>query len=733
MLEFLQYYANWIVYPGAAAVFSAFFTFFAIRLLPRLGYVDKPGGRHIHQRIVPRGGGIAIILSFFLVLGILALEQSGPVAELWKRLLPPSLLLGGLGMVDDRFELSSWIKLLVQLLVALIVWSMGAQTYSVFGWTVPWYLSLTFTAVWIIIILNSFNLIDGLDGLASGLAIVSGGCMTIWFLLIGGHDAEAVTMLVLAGACLGFLRYNFYPARIFLGDTGSTFLGLIFAVIGLSTIDHAVTATSLLLPLLAIGVPLFDVILAIWRRSMRKLLDPHAGGIMDGDQDHLHHRLFKKTHKQATTALIMYLLGCGFAAGVLLLLVFRTAAAIAYIILLLAVLLAIRQLAGVELSDSARLIQNGLSKPRRGLLINLVHPFIDFALIGIAFLTAHWCATDEIGNLKIFVYCFCPLALVLCFSGIYRVYWLRAGVNDYCRLALLILSGTILSSLLLFCGSYEYIADSFGVGIRQFVTGSLLFITLATLLIVSERLIIHYAGWFWFHELYVQRQPPELQRKLVIYGGGLKCRVYINCLYCAKKADNPERIVGIIDDDPRAARTAHLRLPRVRRKRPPRADPCAAPVRQAPGHGAYREPRTDEPPRNVLPGTRHRAPLSPHRRERGRSGRDRLSSGPGITGTGVGTAPAACRGSSGTPRRRKSCCGSRSGMRLHRREAPFRAAASRHTPCGSRAASPKNRALRAPRRDAKDNRDSGRTAARPAPGPSPHRNFLRDGGGFFHR
>ena len=550
MLEFLQYYANWIVYPGAAAVFSAFFTFFAIRLLPRLGYVDKPGGRHIHQRIVPRGGGIAIILSFFLVLGILALEQSGPVAELWKRLLPPSLLLGGLGMVDDRFELSSWIKLFVQLLVALIVWSMGAQTYSVFGWPVPWYLSLTFTAVWIIIILNSFNLIDGLDGLASGLAIVSGGCMTIWFLLIGGHDAEAVTMLVLAGACLGFLRYNFYPARIFLGDTGSTFLGLIFAVIGLSTIDHAVTATSLLLPLLAIGVPLFDVILAIWRRSMRKLLDPHAGGIMDGVQDHLHHRLFKKTHKQATTALIMYLLGCGFAAGVLLLLVFRTAAAIAYIILLLAVLLAIRQLAGVELSDSARLIQNGLSKPRRGLLINLVHPFIDFALIGIAFLTAHWCATEEIGNLKIFVYCFCPLALVLCFSGIYRVYWLRAGVNDYCRLALLILSGTILSSLLLFCGSYEYIADSFGVGIRQFVTGSLLFITLATLLIVSERLIIHYAGWFWFHELYVQRQPPELQRKLVIYGGGLKCRVYINCLYCAKKADNPERIVGIIDDDP---------------------------------------------------------------------------------------------------------------------------------------------------------------------------------------
>ncbi|MEI3003575.1 MAG: MraY family glycosyltransferase [Victivallales bacterium] len=110
-----------------------------------------------------------------------------------------------------------------------------------------------------------------------------------------GRNAEAVCMLILAGACLGFLRYNFYPARIFLGDTGSTFLGLIFAIIGLSTIDKVVTVTSLLLPILAVGVPLFDVVLAIWRRSTRKLLNPEAGGIMDGDQDHLHHRLLRQT------------------------------------------------------------------------------------------------------------------------------------------------------------------------------------------------------------------------------------------------------------------------------------------------------------------------------------------------------------------------------------------------------------------------------------------------------
>lgn len=550
MLELLQSYAAWIVYPGSAAVFSAVLTFFAIRLLPCLGYVDKPGGRHIHQQIVPRGGGIAIILSFFIVLGILAMRQSGPIVAVWERLLPPSALLCALGMIDDRFELNSWIKLSVQILVSLIVWSTGSQTYSVFGWMVPWYLSLAFTTIWIILILNSFNLIDGLDGLASGLAIVSSCCMTIWFLLIGGHNAEALTMLILAGSCLGFLRYNFHPARIFLGDTGSTFLGLIFAVIGLSTIDHAVTATSLLLPLLAIGVPLFDVILAVWRRSMRKLLDPHAGGIMEGDQEHLHHRLFQKTHKQTTTALIMYLIGCGFAASVLLLLIFRTAEAIVYIILLYAVLLAIRQLAGIELSDSARLLQNCLSKPRRGLLINLVHPFIDFALISIAFLISCWCATGKFGDLKAFVYMFCPLALLLCFSGIYRIYWIRAGNNDYCRLALLILVGSSFSIILLFCYECGYHADLLWNNFRQFVAGSLLFLALTTLLILSERLVIHYACWFWFHELYLQRQSPGVQRKLVVYGGGLKCRVYINCLYSAKNMEHPEQIIGIIDEDP---------------------------------------------------------------------------------------------------------------------------------------------------------------------------------------
>lgn len=544
-------YWGYLIYPLLALFVSVLLTRLCTGLLPRLGYVDKPGGRHIHERQVPRGGGIAVITAFFLTLGYYALTtpEKEP-QELFLRLLLPALLLGILGMIDDRRELSSKLKLAVQILVAVIVWSGGDRHYTIFGWTVPWFLSLVLVIIWVIIILNAFNLIDGLDGLASGLAIVSAGCMAIWFLLAGGRGPQAMSMLILAGACLGFLRYNFHPARIFLGDTGSTFLGLIFAITGLSTLDRAVTASSLLLPLLAIGVPLFDVILAIWRRSVRKLLDPKAGGIMDGDQDHLHHRLLRETRKQTTTAFLMYLIGCGFAAAALLLLYLRhSTLTLGYILLLFGVLIAIRQLAGVELYASARLIRNGLVRPRRGLLINLVHPFIDFFLIGGAYMAASWTTCGTAGTPQMFMCTFGPVALLLCLSGTYRVYWLRAGINDYCRLKVLLIIGTILASSLLFILEYRDMEQLYGIGLRQFISGAIIFSVLTVLLIVGERLLIHYAEWFWFRKLDLQHQGPDRQR-LLVYGGGLKCSIFISTLYCAQKSGDTGQIIGIVDDDP---------------------------------------------------------------------------------------------------------------------------------------------------------------------------------------
>ena len=307
--------------------------------MPKLGYIDNPGGRHIHKKAVPRGGGIAIALSMVVTVFAFALTRNGtPGIELLKKGLLPAAILLITGLIDDRIELKSIVKLLAQIVVGVLIWYGFDRPMTVYSFVVPKYVSLVITVLWVITVINAFNLIDGLDGLATGLAVISGSCLAIWFLFRG--NIQALFMLIFVGACLGFLRYNFAPAKIFLGDTGSMFLGLFLAVSGGGVLDNAVTFTSLLLPPLIIGVPLFDVGLAVWRRSVRKLLNPDAAGIMDADSDHLHHRILRKKKKHSSTALCMYVISLIFSFLALVLLLVRDfAPAMALLLLLLTVLI----------------------------------------------------------------------------------------------------------------------------------------------------------------------------------------------------------------------------------------------------------------------------------------------------------------------------------------------------------------------------------------------------------
>jgi UDP-N-acetylmuramyl pentapeptide phosphotransferase/UDP-N-acetylglucosamine-1-phosphate transferase len=527
-------------------------TYLCLIILPRLGFIDKPGGRHIHDTVVPRGGGIAVIIAFFVVLALYIVGHLGSVdGDVFWRLFLPALPLTLIGLLDDRFDVKSWLKLLAQILVVVVAWPYVPHSIMIFGWMVPPILTFGILLVWVIIIVNAFNLIDGLDGLASGLAIVSSVCMALWFLLVGGHRSEAMCMLILAGACLGFLRYNFYPAKIFLGDTGSTFLGLVFAITGLSAMDKVVTMTSLLLPVLAIGVPLFDVVLAIWRRSARKLLNPGAGGIMDGDQDHLHHRLFRQNQNQTKTAFIMYLIGCAFAAIALLLLTLgESSPAIAYVTLLIAVLVMIRQLAVVELLDSAILFQRGLSKPRKGIFVNMIHPFIDFFMIAISYVVTSVILIGHFQDFSLFLCMFVPIAMTLMFSRVYRIYWLRAGLNNYWHLALVIALGSVLSCFFVYLFQMETLTADYGINERWLYGACLLFGLLNITLISLERFLLHYAEGFWFRKMYLQYGNEEGVERILIYGGGLKCRIYVNYIYCAQRTDYPKIVIGILDDDP---------------------------------------------------------------------------------------------------------------------------------------------------------------------------------------
>ena len=550
---FQSTYAGLLIYPALALVIALALTRLCIKFLPKFGFVRLPSERHIHTTPIPRGGGVAVAIAFFTASAAFLLGANIPGGqEYFLRFLLPAIPLVAVGLVDDRWEISAWIKLAVHLVVATIIWNQTRPQYTFFTWTTPWFVSLGVTAAWVILVINAFNLIDGLDGLATGLGIISCGCMAVWFIFLGNRAMEVVTIAIMAGALLGFLRYNFNPARIFLGDTGSTFIGLFFAILSLSTMDRVVTLTSILIPLLAIGVPIFDVFLAIWRRSARKLENNHAGGIMTGDKDHLHHRMLRETQGQKATAFRLYLVGCVFAVmAIIVLLLRQSAPAIGYLILLIALLIVLRQFASIELWDSARLIHRGLSKPHIALCLHLVQPFYDSLAIALSFVITANLILCTCRDLPLFICCFAPMALTLCLSRTYRVYWVRAGLGNYWRLALTVCLGTLTSCIVVWFIRTDLLVGTYQLKNRELLAAALLFTLLNISLICFERFFIHYAEGYLYKRLFFlfQQQTRKRLRRILLYGGGRTCRFFANQLYNSV-SEGGETIVGIVDDAP---------------------------------------------------------------------------------------------------------------------------------------------------------------------------------------
>lgn len=521
----------------------------AIKLLPLIGLIDQPGGRHIHKKPVPRGGGVAVFIAFFISFTAYMVLHGSNIRFFFRLFIPGSAL-ALLGFLDDKYDIPAWIKLLVQIACGIAVYFISPFSIEFFGYEFSWIFALIFTVIWVVIIINAFNLIDGLDGLASGVSAISAVCLCCWFFINGHRQEEMIVMLILAGSCLGFLRYNFYPAKIFLGDVGSTFIGFVFAVTGLSSIDRAATATSLLVPVLAVGVPVFDVVLAVWRRVVRKLLNPQNKGIMEGDQDHLHHRLYRYSGKQKSTAYSVYLLALALAAiGICFVMIKKYEPGVAFLLLLVSIILSIRHLAIPEIIDSARLIETGIAKPRRGLLFNMFHPLIDL----VAIVASVWISATvldvkltQIGFLCLVV----PVFLSLCFSRAYHIYWLRSAIGDYYHLVLVLLVGISLSLLTLFLVTPEIVYNMERVG--RLLPATMLFAMLCVGFIGMERFMICYAERFWLYKLMLSRMVASGKSvKTVIYGGGLFCRLFISCHYTIS-FDKPVhyQIIGILDDDP---------------------------------------------------------------------------------------------------------------------------------------------------------------------------------------
>ena len=272
---------------------------FIKKLAIHINAVDIPGGRHIHNKIMPKLGGLAIFFGF--ILGYMLFCTQTPQMI--------SILIGGIiilifGIFDDIKRLPASVQFIGQIAAACVVVFYGniiMQDVSAYGIYINFGVFAPFlTIIFIVALMNCLNFIDGLDGLAGGIATIFFITISIVISYTGIFNGlDASLSLIMMGATLGFLVHNFYPAKIFLGNSGSMFLGYMISVISLLGFKN-VTITSFIVPILILAIPILDTLFAIIRRLIK------GENPTQGDRKHLHHQLLQMTSSQVKTVLIIY-------------------------------------------------------------------------------------------------------------------------------------------------------------------------------------------------------------------------------------------------------------------------------------------------------------------------------------------------------------------------------------------------------------------------------------------
>ena len=292
-----------------AFIVSFAFTFATTPLVRRfafkIGAIDIPkDNRRMHKKPTPRIGGLAIIFGF--TVATLCFAQ--PSRQLYGTLAGAAII-AVMGVIDDCKNLPAKLKFVIQIIAALVVVFAGDIKIDVFTnpnflsdnpyWVLPEWLSVTLTVIWIVFITNAVNFIDGLDGLAAGVSAIMSISLVFISIRVGEYSI-AILGIALMGSCFGFLPFNFNPAKIFMGDTGSTFLGFMLATLSIQGVFKSYAVISFAVPLLILGLPLFDALFAMMRRILR------GQSPMTADRGHLHHRLVDMGFSQKQTVFILY-------------------------------------------------------------------------------------------------------------------------------------------------------------------------------------------------------------------------------------------------------------------------------------------------------------------------------------------------------------------------------------------------------------------------------------------
>ena len=292
---------------------------YTIKIARKIGAVDVPKDkRRMHTKAMPKFGGPAVILGFLVsmiyLIIIMSIEGSLDLfaeQEYGRKLL--GVLLGIVaiaitGILDDTKTLKPWQQLIGQVIAAIIVVSFGIKIEHL---NIPFLyrvglsgaFSTILTVLWIVGITNAINLIDGLDGLSSGISLISCVSLLVIFLMNDSPMIATIIVTAMSGALVGFLPFNFSPAKTFIGDTGSNFLGFMLAVVSILGVAKTYTAAVIVLPVIVLGLPIFDVMFAIIRRVAK---NKSIKAAFEPDKGHLHHRLVKKGFTQKQAVLILY-------------------------------------------------------------------------------------------------------------------------------------------------------------------------------------------------------------------------------------------------------------------------------------------------------------------------------------------------------------------------------------------------------------------------------------------
>lgn len=546
-----------IKYPAVflgALVVSLVLTPVVARLATSLGMIDRAGPRRINKSPIPRGGGLAVFVAFHFgctlkFLGVFPEARSIIDFAWWLAFLAVSSGVLLIGWIDDLRGLSPLSKLAGQFLAASAMFWLDVRVAKVIGFELPLLVDYCATVFWFLAITNSFNLIDGLDGLATGLGLIASiGIGSS--LVFRGAPGDSLLFASLAGALLGFLRFNFHPASIFLGDCGSLFIGFTLAALSLATTSKGTFVASIGVPILALGVPIFDTSLAIWRRSIRKMFPTATNrepgtGVMQVDMDHLHHRLLKAGLNQSRAAIALYAANLALVViGLLSVLYSSHAGGIFLLTSVVGSYVVMRHVTHIEVWDSGSALVQGISGSRAKNITFLLAPLLDLILLtslllGTLAITKEFPTLEELKRAwlgEIPVWAAFPL-LGIFITRTYSRVWDRARPTDFAILALSVAAGCAVS-----------------VSISSILTDGWPTLSIEQILIYSSSSVIALTGVRTIPRLAQDLlalyggEPHRKIKRIAIYGAGRRGLLFLH-RHTRDITTQTEKIVGLFDDD----------------------------------------------------------------------------------------------------------------------------------------------------------------------------------------